>query len=396
MNRFARIEEHAGLNKGASKTEGPSICMPTARHFAKSPFRCAFYEAEDVLADCANVDFVPLEPTKHFGFRSRLQWRLLYKDVSRRLVYANPGLQPISLYKDYDVMMLVCPLYSDPLHINAIRDWNARCTTSICWVDELMPDNVPHYKHWLHFLREFDYVFLGTSSAVEAVSQAIDRPCYYLPPAVDALRFSPLPDPPARVVDVYSIGSRVKEIHDALLGAAEQTQLLYLHDTVYNVADSEFMDHREHRNLYANVAKRSRFFAVAPSFSDCPEESGETIEFGPRYFEGGAAGAVMLGQAADTEAFRSSFDWPNSVVEIRPDGSDTADVVAGLLADPERMAQIGWRNAKEALLRHDWVYRWKEVFRTAGIMPPPGLAARETRVQDLANMPPLTSMSYSA
>jgi hypothetical protein len=110
------------------------------------------------------------------------------------------------------------------------------------------------------------------------------------------------------------------------------------------------------------------------------------VEVGYRYFEGAAAGTVMIGDAPECEAYRELFGWPEAVVEIRPDGSDTMATLGELNSDPERVAAIGARNAREALLRHDWVYRWKDMFRIAGIEPSPRKAAREKRLADLAQV----------
>jgi hypothetical protein len=60
-------------------------------------------------------------------------------------------------------------------------------------------------------------------------------------------------------------------------------------------------------------------------------------------------------------------------------------ILKDLGSDEERTAVISIRNAREALLRHDWVYRWKEVFRVAGIKPSPGMAAREWRLKEMAD-----------
>lgn len=388
MNNPTALGSFALPAEAVKEAGGPRICMPTTRNFSQHAFRSASYEAEDVLADCAKVDFLNLSTGKHFAALSRLQWRLLYKDVSHRMAYFNPGLRPVRVEGDYDALVLLCPLYSDPLYINAVRDWKARCKISVCWIDELMPFHVPQFRHWLHLLREFDFVFLGTSSAVDAVSDAIGKRCHYLPQAVDAERFCPFPDIPERTVDIYSIGRRAPAVHANLLELASKRRLFYIHDTLQNLADSPAADHRAHRTLLSNIAKRSRLFAVAPGFVDTPEKTRNHVELSFRYFEGSAAGAVLIGQAPDTDAFRQCFDWPDVVIPIRPDGSDAAKVVAGLLDDPERRLQIGWRNAREVLLRHDWLYRWKQIFATAALGPSHALQAREKRLQALANSLP--------
>ena len=148
----------------------------------------------------------------------------------------------------------------------------------------------------------------------------------------------------------------------------------------------EVYDYRQHRELYANIAKRSRYFVVAGAKADMLRGAAGQVEIGYRYFEGTAAGAVMIGEAPDCDAFRELFGWPEAVIQIQPDGSDTMTVLRELGSNPERMTAISRRNTKEALLRHDWVHRWNEMFRIAGIEPSPRRAAREQRVKDLADL----------
>jgi Glycosyl transferases group 1 len=90
---------------------------------------------------------------------------------------------------------------------------------------------------------------------------------------------------------------------------------------------------------------------------------------------------VMIGQTPDCRPFREMFDWPDAVVRVRPDGSDVAEVLAGLRATPERMRDIGRRNATQALLRHDWIYRWRRVLEIAGLGPSPGMEHREAALK---------------
>jgi len=58
---------------------------------------------------------------------------------------------------------------------------------------------------------------------------------------------------------------------------------------------------------------------------DVPEETHGQIEIGFRYYEGSAAGTVMIGQAPDVSV-PEMFDWPDAVVQVRPDGSDVRPV----------------------------------------------------------------------
>jgi hypothetical protein len=358
--------------------------MPTLRSLWREAFQCGLYEAQDVLTETNDVDMYDLHAGWGFRFKDRWQRRLLFRGVSPSLVYFNPGLQRIRLSRDYDLFIAVCQNAWDLLYVNAVDGWKERCKVSVCWLGEVWAADIPSHRDLLRGLRRFDYVFVNSQGTVGPLSDFLQRQCHPLPTGIDTLRFSPLPNPPDRSIDVYSIGRRWEGVHQALLRAVSERQLFYVYDSYQAMATMEPIDHKQHRELFANVAKRSKYFLVSPGKMNRPEETHGQVEIGYRYFEGAAAGAVMIGQAADCEAFRELFPWPDAVIEIRPDGSDTLDVLADLDSDPVRVSAISRRNATESLLRHDWVHRWKEIFQISGIEPSPAMAAREQRLKSLA------------
>ena len=382
----ARAKRTMDVNT-AESSEGsrePRICMPTFSAFAGHVFRSGLYEAQDVLADCDDVDLIHLEASKRLAFGEKVLRRLVYHDVSRKLVSLNPGIRPVRLTRYYDLFLVVCPHVRDVWYANAIQGWRDHCRTSICWVDEVYVPNLPWLEYWLPILSRFDYVIVGIGGSGKALSDAIGRPSKEIQGGVDTIRFSPYPDPPARVIDVYSIGRRCEGVHRRLLESAAK-KIFYIHDTL-DAANSETWDYAQHRDLYANIAKRSRFFMVAPAKLNSPEQTQGQAALGFRYFEGSAAGAVLVGQTPDCEAFRCHFDWPQAIIEIQPDGSDAVEVISRLLAEPERLREISCQNAEQALWRHDWVYRWKEILGFAGLKPTPAMEAREKRLKELAEL----------
>jgi hypothetical protein len=132
------------------------------------------------------------------------------------------------------------------------------------------------------------------------------------------------------------------------------------------------------------MAKRSRCFIVAPAKMSIPNETHGQVEVGSRFFEGAAAGAVMIGQAPDSEAFHSHFNWAEAVISVNPDGSDVEKVLKLIAANPEHFAEVGRRNVVESLLRHDWVYRWRQILTLAGLQPAQLLLERERLLSELA------------
>src|ERR1051326_2255280 len=156
--------------------------MPSARAFTRRAFQCGLYEAQDVLVDVDDVELVALRPRPRSAFRLRERWqrRLLYRDVSRRLIFANPGLERVRLTHDYDLFVAVCANYWDLLYLNAIDGWKDRCRTSVCWLDEMWVSEIARYKHWLHVLNRFDHVFVGYEGSVDAVSSALGRRVHWI------------------------------------------------------------------------------------------------------------------------------------------------------------------------------------------------------------------------
>jgi hypothetical protein len=361
------------------------VCMLTSRSFIRPAYQAAVFEAQDVLCETADVDLVALEPGPGFAIREPLLRKLLWRDFSGRLAFLNPGLAPVRLAKTYDVFVAFCPAVRDLLHVNAVRNWRDRCRTSVCILDEIWAAEARRSRHYLRLLKEFDHVVVGLEGSVGAVGELIGRECHFLPAAVDAVRFSPYPSPPPRVVDVYSFGRRREAVHDALRTHAARHGLFYLHDTLEG-GGSAVREYRQHRDQIAAIAKRSRCILVAPAKFDRPDERGIQNEVANRYYEASAAGAVMIGDAPDCESFRRLFDWPRPVVDLDPGGSNAAEAVASLLRQPELLRQAGGRNAEQALRRHDWVYRWLEVFRIAGLAPTPGMNARVQRLHALADL----------
>jgi len=359
--------------------------MPTWRHFRNNAYRCWLYEAQDVLSEIDDVDLIPLEPAWAKWFSERSLRRPLYHDRFSKLIMANPGLKKVRLSKDYDLFIAALSDFWDLPYINAIERWKDHCKTSVCWLNELWASEISHFRYWLPALKQFDYVFIGFRGTVPALSHALDHPCFWLPGGVDALRFAPLSDPVDRPIDVYSIGRRHEGIHREMLNAAKRGEIFYLHDTHMNAGMTVVSDHRQHRDLFANIAKRSRCFVVSAAKMDLNNYR-DQVEVGTRYFEGAAAGTVMIGEKLDCDAYKELFGWPEAVIQIERDGSDAMAVLDALASEPERRAAISRRNTREALRRHDWLHRWSEMLRIVGLQPSPRKQLREQRLTHLADL----------
>ena len=308
----------------------------------------------------------------HYGF-----------DVTRRIsnrltrhasvACLNPGVRKLEVSRDYELFFAKFLTLSDLSSLNAVRRWREHCRVAICWVAEVWACNVPILRGYSKILSQFDYIILNCSASVQPVQDLTKRPCVYLPPGIDAIKFCPYPNPPSRSIDVYSIGRRSQVIHRALLKMAEQKHIFYVYDTILGMRT---VSPGEHRSLTANMAKRSRYFLANPGKIDRPFETGGQSVLGLRYFEGAAAGTVMIGEYPETEVFREHFGWPDAVIHVPFDAPNIAKILADLDSQPARMEQARKSNIVQSLLRHDWAYRWGTVLDMAGLKPKAALIDR--------------------
>ena len=152
------------------------------------------------------------------------------------------------------------------------------------------------------------------------------------------------------------------------------------------LAGVQAINSKEHRALLANIAKRSRYFIVNPGKIDQPELRGNQIEIGSRYFEGAASGAIMVGERPNNEVFERLFNWPEAVTQLPYDSCDIDMVIKDLDGDPERQDRIRRTGVVQALMRHDWVYRWEAVLKCIGLEPMQGVLERKERLSKLAGL----------
>jgi spore maturation protein CgeB len=295
----------------------------------------------------------------------------------------NPGIRTISAKGHYDILFTICGYPQDLVMFNAVSNLRDICRTSVCLLDELWINDMVKHHHFLRILAKFDVVMLYYSQSVKPLSEVIGRRCVYLPPGVDTILFCPYPEPPERVVDVYSIGRRSETTHQRLLDMARESGFFYLYDSI---GGGQAINSKEHRALLANVAKRSRYFIVNPGKIDDQNQRGQQIEIGNRYFEGAAAGTIMVGERPNNKEFERLFDWPEAVTRL-PYGSRDIDVIIkDLDRDPERQDRIRQTGVVQALVRHDWVYRWEAILEAVGLEPMQGVFERKDRIRKLAEV----------
>jgi hypothetical protein len=360
-------------------SERPRILIFSRRNASRTlPFRCAHFEFEDLISE---VDSAAIIAPRFDHTTRRYQYAKLI--AYHTPLVLNPGIEKGKLDADYDLFVAVCGDPADLIALSSLGNWRAKCKKAVCVIDELWVREMPGYRNYLRMLHDFDLVCLYYSQSVEPLTKIIGPKCIYLPPAVNAIRFCPYPDPPERVVDVYSIGRRSAATHQALMQLAERENLYYIYDTT---SADQVLNPVHHRELYARTLKRSRYFIVNPGLIDAPEIRGNQIEIGYRYFDGIAGGAINIGERPTNDAFRQLFDWPDSMVDLPYNSTNFKARIQELednAAIAERMRRT---NVYQALMRHDWLYRWETILKAVDLKPLPAAAKRKERLHKLAGL----------
>ena len=355
----------------------PRILIYSQRNiYSNALFRCSLYEFEDLICQMDSAEILAPQADLSSS-RHQLAKRLAYHAP----IYPNPGVQKVQVKGSYDVFLAVCGYPHDLLMVNAIDDWRRHCKVSVCLMDELWIRQMDYYRHFVSILKRFDIVVLYYSQSVKPLHERLGNRCVFMPPGVDTIKFCPYPSPPRRVIDVYSVGRRSEVTHQTLLKMAANDSFFYLHDSI---TGDQSINPREHRALFANVAKRSRYFIVNPGLIDRPDRRGDQLEIGNRYFEGAASGTIMVGEHPNNPQFGQLFDWPDAVVHLPYGSSDVDAVINELDAQPERQDEIRRTNVTRALMRHDWAYRWEQMLNIVGLEPLPELLQRKERLKALA------------
>jgi spore maturation protein CgeB len=372
-------------NRDIFSHKEPRILVVSMRGFHSEAYRSAEYEFEDVISTFDRADL--LSPVYISDFKSQLRKKAsnyLGNSLGKSKLL-HSGCKELAIDKEYDLLFFICQHFWDMTCINAIKGWRDKCKKAVLWIDELWAKELENPKTalCLKLAKDFDYIFTTQSKSVDAISKLVQRPCYSLPYAVDAIKFCPYPQVPQRHIDVYSIGRRSPIAHKSLLELTERKNFLYLYDSLKGL---EMRNYQEHRTLYSNLIKRSRYFIANKAKFDSGNQTGSQEELGSRFFEGAAGGAVMIGTPPVCEAYKTNFDWSDAVIEVPLNTTDIANIIVELDAQPERLQKIRKENLINSLLRHDWVYRWEAILNKVGLNNTPDMVVRQAYLKNLADM----------
>jgi hypothetical protein len=358
------------------------ILIVSSRGFNSAAASCGCYEFEDLICDVDDADlFVPVNT--HDLMRKMYRLTKYISRSDRLAAKLTPYPQEFVIDHEYDLLLIIVHNVWDLQLINSIQGWQTKCRHTACLITELHETELNNWRLLQEPFQNFDLIFACTYLCNTKLSQAIDRPVIYLPGGTDALKFCPYPNLPERSIDVIALGRRPPEIHRSLIEHAQTSNFFYYYDTVKKQA-LEIDNFSEHRIKLISLMQRTKFSINYFAKFDEPALTKNSQEIGFRFFEGAAAGTIMLGLPPANEMFSEYFDWEDVVIEIDPDSQDIINTIAKLESQPEKLANIRRQNVVNSLLKHDWVYRWQTVLAAFNLTPTQSIIDRQQQLQQLA------------
>lgn len=352
---------------------------------------CMNYEFEDTMVNAMGADRVDVARLDSAELERKI-YKVLHRLIGspRTALKLTPRLDAEPPRKTYELFVAVFNHPYEVFALRAISPWREKCRRAVCILTEVWDHDLPAYL--LQSLADFDHVYVSCNS-VKPVAKLSGRPCSYLPYSVDAIQMCPFPNPPVRSIDVLGIGRRSGVTHEALIRQARDRKLFYYYDTARTRAVAKaslqvtfsVMDPAEHRLKLASLLKRSRYYLASRAHANETEVANQIDDISGRFFEGVASGAIMLGDPPRSGPYLSLFDWPEAVVKMPFDQPEIMSVIEQLDADPQRCIRIRRENMINGLLRHDGVYRLRQILEDAALPMPEGVLARERRLRELAD-----------
>jgi len=359
----------------------------TMRRSERLVSRCAGYEFEDQIVEELEPGAVLIEPpevaSRDLALRAR-RW------LQRRDLPSGPlagAGQPLPVEQDLDLLFFMPAAPYDLLALDGYRDWRQRTGYAVCFLQELWISEMDHQLRDLRrILNQFDHVVSGFYHTAEALSERLDTRVDYMPHSVDAELFNPFNGArlKPRSIDACAVGGMDTGAHDALWSWAERTGHHYSFTTTGGAPLS--VSPKVHHHYLSQTLQRSKYFFTFLAKRWATGQRNAQEEFGSRYFEGAAAGAVQLGDIVSSNpGFVASLDWDGAVVAADYFSTDLPELITHLESNGQWIETVRRANVANCLTRHDHLHRWAGMLEAAGLTETPGVVARRSRLQEQAN-----------
>jgi len=354
----------------------PNLAIVSQRGLSAHVSRCCGYEFEDALCTAfPGTKLYAPRPNSSIQAGLKIKGRVAHTG-SFGGIFDN--VFAIEQVDEHEVLLAVMGDVRDLALLGAMKDWRRKSRYAICWLHELWIEEIPQLRGILRVLEKFDLVVCSLYYTAEKLREELKNPdVMYLPPGVDTLGFAPVMEPSLRPIDITNLGAIADATHKSLLEYVKQTDGFYFFDTERGTREAR--SHSEHRFRYANILKRSKYFLC--HFAKIKHQGpGGQLEFGLRYFEGLAAGCVVLGSRKSRPDFDTFLGWEDSVIEMPFECPNATEILRLLDREADRLREISARNVRQSLEGNDHAHRWKTIVDKLGLSGDYHMSRRQKEV----------------
>jgi len=306
--------------------------------------------------------------------------------------------------KELETMLAALPAESGDLFIAAlilswpvnllkgIRRWRrpfrrVYCYVFDCWVSEaaLAQPRIRHKLSRFHrVVRQMDHVFVSNRRGVDDVGELYRVPVSYVPMAADVKQFGSMQA--SRPISVNAYGRQHQRHVDALASAYNtnrSTRALY-HTS--HVSSAHVVNLQQHRAFFWKMLTMSCItLAYDPVLVDPGQRQFPYSFLGQRWFEGLAAGCVIVGYRPRCAETDELLTWEDATIECPDDTGEFLAFVEALLADEARLARVRRSNFSHMARSHDWGHRVVDMLGTLQIDVLPAWSSRLNELVALAD-----------
>lgn len=362
---------------GAAAGRRATTLVVSQRTLHPYPWYSSCVEHQDVVRAVFDADLALIEPRG--GRAHRLAAR---HPRTRRVVGRAPGLAPFTLSaprEHYDLVIFIANDLYQLAALEALPGWRELGDRVVVFINEMWPpwfEDAAHRRLVDEIVHRSTRVVVTIDWAAQALRAVTDSPIDCMLPTVDVLAAVSRASDDRRI-DVANLGRRSPQQHAELVRWTESERGFYLFDTAALAAVD---DHAEHRRQYSTLVGRSRLFISNVARFNQPELRGSAREYGLRYIEALAGGALIAGEHPSVTEGAGQLGPDVRLLDFPIAATCVPDEVRALVADRDAAGAISRAHRITALERHDVLHRWTHIADAVGV---PLGAGAETRAAAL-------------
>lgn len=333
----------------------------------------ATYDLEEVLADTCEATFIYPEPNEQIRFLKRYRHRIFkswFKTKDLPTLDSGPNILLVSGMS-----------YNSLLMMPALRDLVKKFDIRVAYLFDIFE---PRYLD-REVITDLDYLFVPAAEIAELINEIFPVTAKFLPHAINALKYGS--NHMHRCIDVIGYGRGNQDLHKCLQAHYNQsgTERIYFHSTF---SEPYLTSYKEHRMLLAKLLGKSKIsLCFEPSKGERFKGCSPILT---RWFEGFAAGCTIVGKRPFGKNVADLINWEHSTIELPDTPTEWIPFFEDLLDDAASIATNAQRNYRECLLRHDWRYRLRDIFKTVDLPLPAKLDMEIKQLEEKARLATLS------